>query len=78
MENNKMTFEDNMLRLEKIIDTLEGGESPLDECLALFEEGVKLSKSCMSILDNAEQKVKLLTETSNSTYSETNFIADEE
>ena len=78
MSNSKLTFEQNMTRLEQIIDLLEKGEVPLEECLSLFEEGVKISKDCMSILDNAEQKIKLLTESENGTYSEADFITDGE
>ena len=39
---------------------LDGGEAPLDESLALFEEGVKLVKLCSAKLDGAEQRVKIL------------------
>lgn len=77
MNDKKMTFEENMNRLEQIIEMLEKGEAQLDECLSLFEEGVKISKDCMTILDNAEQKIKLLTENENGTYSESDFIPNE-
>ncbi len=41
---------------------LENTQTPLDESLSLFEEGVKLIKRANEILDNAEKKVKMLTE----------------
>lgn len=78
MNENKLTFEQNMNRLEQIINMLEKGEAQLEESLSLFEEGVKISKDCMSILDSAEQKIKLLTENENGTYSEKDFTTDEE
>lgn len=56
----KKTFESNMEELEKIIDSLEGGDAPLDECIKLFEKGVKLSDECLKMLDGAQQKIKLL------------------
>lgn len=55
------TFEEAIARLEAIVRLLESGSAPLDESLTLFEEGVGLVKLCNARLDNAEQKVKLLT-----------------
>lgn len=52
-----MTFEKALARLEEILTKLEGAEVSLDESLALFEEGVALSKQCNAMLDKAEQKV---------------------
>ena len=49
-----------MGRLEEIISLLEKGDAPLDQSLALFEEGTALIKKCGSALDKAEQKVTLL------------------
>ncbi len=53
-------FEDALVRLETIVTELERGELPLDESLKIFEEGIKLSKSCLKILDDAERKVEIL------------------
>lgn len=55
------TFEQSMEEFEKIVSTLEEGECSLDEAVKLFEKGVKLSNECNSILDKAEQKIKILT-----------------
>jgi exodeoxyribonuclease VII small subunit len=54
------SFEEALKRLEEIVGELERGEVPLEETLALFEEGVKLSKFCRSKLDEAEKRVDLL------------------
>ena len=78
MADIKSTFEDNILRLEKIVELLEKGEAPLDKCITLFEEGVKLSKDCINMLDNAEQKIKLLTDNSNGNFTESDFVPDGE
>lgn len=56
----KMTFEEAMNRLEVIVSQLEKGDAPLEEALALFEEGTGLMKQCSVALDEAEQKVKKL------------------
>jgi exodeoxyribonuclease VII small subunit len=54
------TFEDKLSRLEKIAESLENNEMGLEESISLFEEGVNLSKECLSILEKAELKVKVL------------------
>ncbi len=55
-----MKFEDAIKQLGEIVKNLESGEVPLDESIALFEEGMKLSKRCAEILEQAEQKVRFL------------------
>ena len=57
----KPDFEGSMARLEEIISLLEKGDAPLEEAMALFEEGAKLLRECTRQLDEAEQKVSLLT-----------------
>ena len=53
-------FEESLSRLERIVTKLEGDDLPLEESLALFEEGVKLAEACGTRLDAAEKKVALL------------------
>ena len=55
-----LKFEDAMARLETIVTELEKGDLPLDESLKIFEEGIRLSKSCLKILDDTEHKVEVL------------------
>lgn len=57
----KLNFEDSMARLEEIVSLLERGDAPLDQAMALFEEGAKLLRECTRQLDEAEQRVTLLT-----------------
>lgn len=57
MAQKKMNFEQSLQRLDEIVKSLEGGEAPLDESLSLFDEGIKLIKSCGKTLDEAEQRV---------------------
>jgi len=56
----EMKFEEALQRLEAIVQTLEGGDLPLDDSLKVFEEGVKLSKNCLKLLDQAEKRVEIL------------------
>ena len=54
------TFEENLGRLEEIVALLERGDAPLQESLALFEEGTKLVTDCSATLEKAQQQgVKL-------------------
>ena len=62
MEINEMSFGQITERINIIVGLLENTQTPLDESLSLFEEGVKLIKRANEILDNAEKKVKMLTE----------------
>ena len=55
-----LKFEEAMARLETIVAELEKGDLPLDESLKIFEEGIKLSKNCLKMLDEAERKVEIL------------------
>ena len=52
-----ISFEDKLKRLEAITEKLESGEVDLEQSIVLFEEGVKLSKECISILNKAELKI---------------------
>ena len=55
-----LTFEQALTRLEEIVKTLEQGDLPLEESLRAFEEGVRLSKTCVTMLEAAERKVEIL------------------
>lgn len=57
----ELSFEQAMKRLEEIVGQLEAGEAPLDKSMALFEEGTKLSVYLSGLLDQAEQKVTMIT-----------------
>lgn len=56
----EINFEKSMENLEKIAKELESDELSLDESIKKFEEGMKLSKNCKDILDNAEKKITIL------------------
>jgi len=53
-------FEDALARLETIVGQLEKGDLPLEDSLKIFEEGVRLSKNCLKLLEEAERKVEIL------------------
>lgn len=60
--NQKMSFEEALIRLQAITEKLESGEEGLDASMKLFEEGAKLTTFCRKKLDTAEQKVQTLSQ----------------
>ncbi len=57
-----MTFEEGTKRLEEIIKELDDEKVSLERSIALFEEGVKVSKECMEILNGAKGKITVIKE----------------
>jgi exodeoxyribonuclease VII small subunit len=53
-------FESALKNLEDIVKKLETGELSLDAALALFEEGIRLSRFCHARLEQAERRVEIL------------------
>ncbi|MFI5371012.1 MAG: exodeoxyribonuclease VII small subunit [Candidatus Eisenbacteria bacterium] len=53
-------FEQALERLETIVDELEGGELTLEESLARYEEGMRLSRRLTQQLDEAERRIERL------------------
>ena len=66
-----------MTRLEEIVSQLEQGDAPLEQAMTLFEEGAKLLRECTKQLDQAEQKVSLLTADENGQPVEQPFAGEE-
>lgn len=56
----ELKFEEAMQKLELIANDLEKGDLSLEESVAKFEEGMKISKQCNDIIDNAEKKITIL------------------
>jgi exodeoxyribonuclease VII small subunit len=53
-------FEDDLKKLESVVEKLERGELTLDQSVKLFEEGMKLSNACKEELDKAEGRIQVL------------------
>ena len=56
-----MPFEQALAELESIVDTLEKGQAPLDESIALYERGEALKKRCDELLRDAEMRIEKIT-----------------
>lgn len=67
MREESVTFEASIHRLEEIVRKMESGDLPLEQALALFEEGTGLVKTSNQLLEQAELKLKKLTKGSDGT-----------
>lgn len=54
------SFEEALRRLETIVDRLEEGDLELESALAVFEEGVVLTRRCAEQLEDAERRIEVL------------------
>lgn len=59
----EIKFEQALAKLERIAEELESGELSLEEAIAKYEEGMKLSKICSRKLEAAKQKIEILVKT---------------
>lgn len=62
-EGEALSFEQILTRLQTLVDELEQGEAPLESSLAMFEEGVRLSRLGARRLDEAERRIEVLLST---------------
>lgn len=62
-EKEDINFEDAMKKLEEIANELERNDLDLDTSVLKFEEGMKLSKQCSKMLEEAEKKISVLIKT---------------
>lgn len=59
----KLSFEEAMNQLEQIVERLEEGDVPLEEAIAIYKEGMELSKLCHDKLKNVEEQLtQIITE----------------
>ena len=74
----EMPFEAAIARLEDIVKTMEGDSLSLDECLALYEEGVALTRRLNRELCEAEQRVQILQRTADGEIRPAPFASTED
>ncbi|MFA6130328.1 MAG: exodeoxyribonuclease VII small subunit [Candidatus Omnitrophota bacterium] len=60
MMKEKTMFEEDLKKLQKIVEELSSGKITLGESLKKYEEGVRLAQSCSKTLADAQRKVELL------------------
>ena len=61
-ESAEPTFEDALAELEDLVTAMEEGDLDLNASLKAFERGVRLARHCQTALQEAELKVRMLTE----------------
>jgi len=61
-DKDDINLEDALAELEDITNKIEEGDLSLDESLALFEQGIALTRLCSSKLETARQKIEKLVE----------------
>jgi exodeoxyribonuclease VII small subunit len=71
-----VSFEKALDRLEAIVEKLESEELGLDASLALFEEGINLSKTCQDKLEEVERRVEIVLKNSGAELKTRPFSAD--
>ncbi len=54
---SQLSFEAALQRLEEIVRTLEKGEAPLDQSIALYQEGERLKRHCEARLKDAQARI---------------------
>lgn len=61
MNEQNMTFEASMERLEQIVRAMERGDVALEQSLLLFKEGTALVQNCAKLLDEAQLQIQMVT-----------------
>lgn len=64
-QNERFEFEQALERLSEVLKELESDEVPLEKAIALYEEGMKLSKMCSKKLEEAELRIEQVTRNEN-------------
>ena len=72
-QNNKLTFEEGMKKLENILSKLESDQTPLEEMVDLYEKANKITEICKSRLDQANQRMTKLIKNDNGDIQEVDY-----
>ncbi|HAP31739.1 MAG TPA: exodeoxyribonuclease VII small subunit [Firmicutes bacterium] len=60
MQDEKLSFEEALDRLERLIAGMEKGDLSLEESLRLFQEGMELIRHCRKLLADSEYRVEII------------------
>jgi len=55
---DQLSFEEALKKLESVVEQLESEDVSLEESIALYEEGMKLSSYCTDTLEQAKQRIE--------------------
>mgnify|MGYP000117883040 CR=1 FL=1 len=76
-KSDKIDFEKKFLDLEKITEKLDSSNLSLEDSLGLYEKGINIAKQCEKHLNEAEQKVEILTNSINENFKTEDFDVEE-
>ena len=65
IELEKLTFEEAMQELEKLVDSLDKGDVSLDEAIAAYDRGSQLKDYCQKKLQEAKMKIETIQSSDN-------------
>lgn len=74
----ELTFEEELAKLESIVESLEGGDVPLAELVERYEAGMRHLKNCQEKLADAELRIEQLRSVSSDGEAQTEPFADED
>ena len=77
LEKVELTFEEAMQRIEQIVRLIESNTMSLNETLASFEEGVKLTRFCQNYLESAEKRIEQVILTADGSIKQKEFKPQE-
>lgn len=72
-----INFEEAIKKLELIATELEKNDLDLDKSVEKFEEGMKLSKQCSKMLEDAEKRITILINDGKDNFAEEDFKAEQ-
>lgn len=72
---NETSFETALAELESSVKKIESGELSLDESIAVFEESVRLIGICNKKIEEAEGRVRILTEQNDGSVTDAPFVS---
>lgn len=61
IRKKNIDFEQSLSQLETLVASLESGDMSLEDSLKAFENGIKITRECQEALQEAEQRVEILT-----------------
>ncbi len=70
-------FEEQLAKLEGLVEALEQGDLSLEQSMLSFEQGISLARECQKALSDAEQKVALLTRDGDQLHAQPFALDDE-
>ena len=62
MPKKELNFEETLALLKQITETLDDPDIGIDESLKLYEQGIKLIRTCRTKIETAKQKIKYIDE----------------